>query len=305
MNIDAMHRLPDGRRLGYASHGMPDGRPILYCHGTPGSRLSITPAMARTARELGAWLIAPDRPGYGRSDPQPGRSLADWCLDVANLMDGLGVARFGVLGYSSGTVYALSCAGLLRERVTSASLLGSLVPNLLAPELAEVMAPAVLGTLTLARDDPEQLRQRFAPFSQAPEQLFQLLAGSFAPVDQPVLAQPEVADAFRRDCRESVAQGVEAMVWDFVLATGNLGYGLKTVRTPVAIWQGLADINTPPAMARHLAERLPRCRLHEVPGEGHLCLYAHWGEVLAEVSGELASLREGRRNPSEPRRIRG
>ena len=31
--------LPDGRRLAYAEFGRPDGEPVLYCHGSPSSRL--------------------------------------------------------------------------------------------------------------------------------------------------------------------------------------------------------------------------------------------------------------------------
>lgn len=34
--------LPDGRNLAYAVYGPADGRPVLYFHGTPSSRLEIS-----------------------------------------------------------------------------------------------------------------------------------------------------------------------------------------------------------------------------------------------------------------------
>ena len=39
------------------------------------------------------------------------------------------------------------------------------------------MAPAVRDALSLARDDPEGLRQAFAPLAEAPDQFFALMAG--------------------------------------------------------------------------------------------------------------------------------
>src|SRR6266496_1502611 len=72
--VDERIALPDGRWLAYAEFGDPDGRPVLFLHGTPGYRLNpwATDAELRSA---GVRLIAPDRPGVGRSTPQPRRRL--------------------------------------------------------------------------------------------------------------------------------------------------------------------------------------------------------------------------------------
>ncbi|MDS0260264.1 hypothetical protein NDI56_12745 [Haloarcula sp. S1CR25-12] len=61
---------PDGRTLTYADHGDPDGSPVLFCHGTPGSRLGVPDSGAVAA--TGTRLLTVDRPGYG--GPLPGRS---------------------------------------------------------------------------------------------------------------------------------------------------------------------------------------------------------------------------------------
>ena len=89
--------LPDGRRLGYAEYGALGGRPVLFFHGAPGSR-HIHADMADVVTRRGIRLIAVERPGYGLSDPQPGRSMLDWPGDVAVLADTLGIAQFSIIG---------------------------------------------------------------------------------------------------------------------------------------------------------------------------------------------------------------
>jgi pimeloyl-ACP methyl ester carboxylesterase len=69
--------LPDGRRLGFAEVGDPAGAPLLYFHANPGSRLDFTSERYDEAlRAAGVRFIGTDRPGYGLSDPKPGRGHA-------------------------------------------------------------------------------------------------------------------------------------------------------------------------------------------------------------------------------------
>ena len=69
----------DGRTLRVAEYGDQDGFPILFSHGTPGSRLDRHPDPETYA---GYRLVSYDRPGYGGSTPQPGRAVADCAADV-------------------------------------------------------------------------------------------------------------------------------------------------------------------------------------------------------------------------------
>lgn len=72
---DESIRLPDGRALAYAEWGDPDGRPVFFLHGMPGSRLLMPDPNA--AAEEHVRVITADRPGMGRSNPQPGHRIAD------------------------------------------------------------------------------------------------------------------------------------------------------------------------------------------------------------------------------------
>jgi len=84
-------QLQDGRLLGYTQTGDPSGKPVFFFQGTPSSRL-FHPDGAVTA-VLGVCLITIDRPGFGLSDFQPGRTLLDWPDDVAEVADRWGFDR--------------------------------------------------------------------------------------------------------------------------------------------------------------------------------------------------------------------
>ena len=90
-------------------------RALLFFHGTPGARL-----MARfadpIARRHGIRIVAPERPGYGLSDVQPGRSIAQWPDDVAALADSLGLERFALAGVSGGAPYVAAYAHRMPRR---------------------------------------------------------------------------------------------------------------------------------------------------------------------------------------------
>jgi hypothetical protein len=88
--------LPDGRKIGYAEYGSPTGKPILYQHGFPGSRLEAA-QFHDLGRELGLRIISIDRPGYGWSSPHPGAKLLDWPKDVERLADSLKLESYSVM----------------------------------------------------------------------------------------------------------------------------------------------------------------------------------------------------------------
>jgi pimeloyl-ACP methyl ester carboxylesterase len=77
-------RSPDGRALAVEESGDPDGRPVLVHMGTPAPRRLYGPHV-RDAAARGLRLISYDRPGYGGSSPQPGRSVADCAGDVRTI----------------------------------------------------------------------------------------------------------------------------------------------------------------------------------------------------------------------------
>ena len=100
--MTTLHRLTDavtlrdGRRLGYAEWGSRsrDAATVLYFHGAMGSPMRRCAATDAALQTLGLRYVMVHRPGFGASDPQPGRTLTDWPADVAQLADAL---RHGAL----------------------------------------------------------------------------------------------------------------------------------------------------------------------------------------------------------------
>ena len=96
-------RLPDGRRLAFAEYGPHDGAPCIVLSGMPGSR--VAPAWAfpeGLLAERGVRLLGIDRPGYGRSDPNPSTTALGVADDVGVLCATVGLDRVAVLGISVG-----------------------------------------------------------------------------------------------------------------------------------------------------------------------------------------------------------
>ena len=75
-------KLPDGRQLCYAEYGDPKSLPIFVFHGNPSSRL-LWKVIPGSPFLPNVRLVAPDRPGYGRTDFVKGvTTLEDWPIPL-------------------------------------------------------------------------------------------------------------------------------------------------------------------------------------------------------------------------------
>ncbi|MBI5626845.1 MAG: alpha/beta hydrolase [Nitrosomonadales bacterium] len=276
---DRFITLPDGRKLGYAEYGAPNGGPVLFFHGSPGSR-HIHADKADIAARRGVRLIAVDRPSYGLSDPQPGRTMLDWPDDIAALADALALQRYAIIGFSGGSPYALACAKKLPGRVTKIALVGAFAPPG-APGVMEGMSPAVSGLWALAQANPDELRNTFATIASSPAALVEAMSASLPEWDK-IEVNKRTAE-FEAEYAQALRNGVEGVASDFVLISGNWGFPLDGINTEIHLWCGTVDQNTPPAMTNYLSSILPNSRTFMLPDEGHLSLYVHWEEILERL----------------------
>ena len=115
------------RVLNVLEAGIPDGIPVLFFHGTPGSKLIYTPSI-NDAESKGIRLIGFSRPGYGESTPQPGRRISSVVEDVEAIIEALKIEKILVYGMSGGGPHALACAALLPGKVKAAATLASVAP---------------------------------------------------------------------------------------------------------------------------------------------------------------------------------
>src|SRR5580704_19700534 len=95
--------VPGGRVL-HAYDAGPDSAgalPVFWLHGTPNTGEPPEPLFAPAA-ERGIRWVSYDRPSYGGSSPQRGRSVGSAAADIAAVADALGLRRFAVMGHSGG-----------------------------------------------------------------------------------------------------------------------------------------------------------------------------------------------------------
>lgn len=217
--------LPDGRTLTYATYGDEDGAPLVFHHGTPGSRV-LGALLSDAARERGVRVVAPDRPGFGGSDPHPEGTPATWADDCAALADHLGLDSFAVAGFSGGGPYALGAADQFSDRVTAVGVVGSPVPESDSNQFGPLIRfPRLLGLSFRAGG----LVARYRGPAFVVEQL----------TDESV--SDGTASAVGRDFRTGIAGGASGAVRESRHLAD--GWSLPTPDVPVRVWHGTDDEN--------------------------------------------------------------
>jgi pimeloyl-ACP methyl ester carboxylesterase len=278
--------LEDGRELAWLEAGRARGTPVLAFHGTPGSRLQVA-SDDKTISAAGVRLIAPDRPGYGHSSYHAGRTLEHWASDVAALADHLKLERFAVMGISGGGPHAAACARFLPERVTVAGLVSGVGP-MAESGLDWGMEGFNRGLMRLARAAPPALLPLFAMQELAmrrwPDKALQAVKKRIAEPDAVLLERPEVRYLFLQDVRHASGSSARAAAQDFELFVRDWGFRIADISVPVHVWHGDLDKNVPFAHGQYMAERIPAAQFHPCPGEGHLLVFEHLGEILETVS---------------------
>lgn len=265
---DSQISLADGRTLAYADIGRPDGACLFFFHGAPMSRLHLVPLEEQFVA-AGIRVISPDRPGYGRSSPQPRRSLSDWPQDVAALADALGVDRLLVAGHSSGGPYAVACAALLPARVLGGIVLGG---------VTDMSWPQAWSGYLEGRIEIElmRLRNEEATLARCAEHFGQdgrgFLRESFdwpAP-DLEFLEDESAANALSAAVIEAFHQGVVGYAQDVHIEGLGWSFDPGGVAAPLDVIHGELDALVPLAHSQHTVRLVRTARLRILPGHGHL-----------------------------------
>ncbi|WP_123536799.1 alpha/beta fold hydrolase [Halosimplex salinum] len=272
MNEPSTIELPDGRTLSYAEYGDPDGTPVFPFHGVIGSRLMWS-LCDDEATERGIRVVAPDRPGFGASDFEGGRTLLDWPDDVCALADHLDIDRFGVAGFSGGGPHAMACAHAVPDRIRGVSLVSTVTP----PETRANADPFNEAVLSATKHVPGFSQTAFASSAWLAENAWPqfrtaLVAGS-PPEDRAVFDGPAGETLFA-DGAEAFRGGSRGPAHDLPLVGRDWEFDARDCPLPVDMWHGRADGTVGVDLARAFGDLLPDVDLY-LTDDAHYSTYVN------------------------------
>jgi pimeloyl-ACP methyl ester carboxylesterase len=287
LHIEHRIKTRDGRTLAVAEWGDPNGIGLFALHGTPGGRIGYWMDPGIYAR-YGLRRFTVDRPGYGESTRNAGRSIADVVPDIETIADALGVGRFAITGGSGGGPHALAVAALLGDRV-----LRLLADVSIAPYGAEgldflagmnegnvvefnaaLAGEAVLRKLLI--DERSTTLQRLA------DNRNDFLGDAYEMSEPDQLQMEKHLSRIKHHLVSCLAPGVDGWVDDDLAFARPWGFDVADIHCPTLVTYGRADNLVPAAHGDWLAAHIPNA-IVDVTDVGHM------GDD-AQVEGQMAWL---------------
>jgi pimeloyl-ACP methyl ester carboxylesterase len=282
--------VKDGRSVGFADFGTPDQTAVLWCHGGPGCRIEPEQAAA-PAREAGLRLIGIDRPGYGTSTPQPGRTIGGWVSDAIAVLDHLAIDRFVSVGVSTGGAYALALAASSHRVIASVACCA--LTDMRWDE-GKAMVP---GTALVwnARDRAAALAMVTEQIGADGSRVNVHTGGVPLPEsDKALFADPGYLAWWLRCMKQMFAHGVSGYTDDRLADGGGWGtFDVTAITCPVAVIHGGSDNFVPVAHAQHTAAIVPGATLRVYEPLGHFSICQKVVGTVVELLADSGRLRSG------------
>lgn len=242
-----------------------EGVPLVLMHGIGSNARAWAGQFAAFApnRRVIAW----NAPGYAGSDPLngPSPSARDYAQSMLGLLDALAIDRFVLVGQSLGAIMATALATAAADRVVGLAL-ASPASGYAVPA-GDPLPERVTGRI----DDV----LRFGPAGLADRRASRLLTDR---------ADSAARSLVHGAMTEIVPQGyVQA---SHMLAHANLAAMVARLAVPTLVMWGDADVITPPAGCRAIADAVPGGTYHVFANLGH----AFATEAPAEFNAALVPM---------------
>ncbi len=271
--------LGDGRVVAYEVHGDPTGVPVVLFHGSPGSRLFVPPIVPTGIR-----LVTFDRPGYGCSTTNPGRTVLDAASDVVALCDLLEIDRVALIGWSGGCPFAVATAfSLGANRVSGLGIVSGPGPLDEVPGAWDALGERRRPAAVVARNGEAHRATRgiartMAPFVANP---IAFLSDGRGP-DRDLLADATLRPMLEAQIVESLCSGADGIAQDLIAMWMPFGFALRDVDVPTQIFHGALDRDNGADVATY-AGQIPNASLTLWPDRAHFAILACFDEVVTKV----------------------
>jgi pimeloyl-ACP methyl ester carboxylesterase len=221
--------------------------------------------------------------------------MKGWVEDLSHLIRHLQLSSYHILSVSGGTGYALAAAMLLpREQLRGVGIAFGAAPWEAGTQGLSLMAKVGVN---VSKRFPGVLewvwRRAMEPAfrDESPEKAAKLVRqlGAYGPPeDRAEMEKEGMSEGLVKLFREVWRQGSEGPTADFMSGINDWGFKLEEVQYPgIRLFYGTKDVNTPPAMGKYMAARLPQAVYKEYEGKSHFTM---WNE-LEEMLGDM--LRDG------------
>jgi pimeloyl-ACP methyl ester carboxylesterase len=232
------------------------GPPVILLHGQPGNAGDWQPVTERLRERMR--VIAPDRPGYGRTGGRAG-GFRDNAAAVGALLDRLGIESAVLAGHSWATGVALAAAIEFPERVRSLVLAAPVAPGVPLGRVDRALAHPRMG--------PAAVRLGFGVVGLG---LALRPARSFARRAVPALKSSQVASTAAQWRTDDVWKSFYVEQRALVTELASLAPELPSLNKRAVVLCGTRDWITPPAHAIKLADVLPDAQLVSADRAGHM-----------------------------------
>ncbi len=283
-------RLANGAVVAWREYGDPAGRPLFFFNGWPGSGAQGY-FLHQAGLEHHVRIISPDRPGFGKSSFQRGRTFLDWPPAIAAIADSLSLTRFHVMGMSGGGPYALACAWAIPDRIPAVCICCGAVPTHTV-EARRGLHPAYRFMLRINDFFPPLMRGILFPMCLLgrvplpwPAVKWMMRRGLKAR-DLETMSNPEYFALFQPSFAGAMRSGSGALYHDGRLYAKPWPFEVSEIRIPVRIWHGQQDENFKIDQARLLASRIPGAQFFELE-EGHYSLPLLHGSTMIQDLMEI------------------
>lgn len=273
----------DGVSVAYRESGPADAPVLLLLHGFPTSSHQFTRLMDALG-DVPYRLIAPDYPGFGRTEAPDGFTYTfDRLADIVEgFTDALGLDRFALYVFDFGAPVGLRLATRRPERIT-----GLIVQNGNAYE--EGLSDAAREFAGLSREVPGNEERVRGLFTEEGTR-FQYETGVADPslispdswtLDVHYLGLPGRADAqadLAFDYASNFAHYPDWQAW------------LREARPPLLVVWGAGDPFFTPAGAKAYLRDVPDAELHVFEDAGHFALETHLPTIAPLMATFLTTL---------------
>lgn len=264
------HELRDGSgSLIVREWGAEDAPAVIHHHGTPSCGLAV-PAGWHAATTLGIRIITFDRPGYGGSTNEQGRSVADAAGWTERIADALGIERFAVMGTSGGGPHAAAAAAVLESRVSRLCVSVGIGPvGLPGFDAAAGMLPETGREIAMARSGELDLR-RFIQAEMDADAPLESWFSQLPAADVEVLGRADVRVEEQAEDADMMRGGIEGWLEDDLALFGRpWGCDLSSITARTLLVYGKDDVLVPAAHGDAYRRAIGHGQLVKLPGVGH------------------------------------